>query len=422
MMDDDEYLLQYSNERDDVFEKGSFTDILQQQQQFIQQQQVLPSPTSSGQAFSNFPSPTLSSDNSEVDYSFLQNIPTTSASGEFSMPQGDGFDQFVKFEEQEEKTNDDEEDDDGEEREEEDEGEELKEKDLKKKTAAESKKKVNPTAKSNRSPRQLECFNCHVTKTPLWRRTPDRAHSLCNACGLYYKQYNTHRPLHIRQKHQTNQNKQAVAAVAAAAAAILSTDTSSSPAKSPTPPPVTTSSLNNHFGFTTQHQEEQQPQQHCQSCFQTDSLVWRLNDLGQTVCNACHMYSNLQKLASTTPSPMTGEKRKLSFEEPDNTKVQRLFMDGHISQQQQQQQQPQPQPQVFPSLVMPQEVLPTPITTPSPENNNQNQNHDDTRFKSLIGRMSPQQMEGFLNMLERRCAILRSIIYAGHDNSDAIMS
>ncbi|KAI7858183.1 GATA zinc finger-domain-containing protein, partial [Circinella umbellata] len=46
----------------------------------------------------------------------------------------------------------------------------------------------------------LECFNCHVTKTPLWRRTPDRAHSLCNACGLYYKQYGTHRPLHIRQK------------------------------------------------------------------------------------------------------------------------------------------------------------------------------------------------------------------------------
>ncbi|CAO3634724.1 unnamed protein product [Mucor hiemalis] len=412
MMDDDEYILQYSNERDDVFEKGSFTDILQQQQQFIQHQQVLPSPSSSGQAFSNFPSPTLSSDNSEVDYSFLQNIPTTSASCEFNMPQGDGFDQFVKFEEHEEKVNDDEKDDDEEEREEEGEDEEPEEKDSKKKTAAESKKKVNPTSKSNRSPRQLECFNCHVTKTPLWRRTPDRAHSLCNACGLYYKQYNTHRPLHIRQKHQTNQNKQAVAAVAAAAAAILSTDTTVSSSKSPTPPPVTTCNLTNNFNFTTQHREEQKQQQHCQSCFQTDSLVWRLNDLGQTVCNACHMYNNLQKLASTSPSPLTGEKRKLSFEEPDNAKVQCLFMDNHISQQ----------PQVFPSLVMPQEVLPTPITTPSPEENNQNQNHDDTRFKSLIGRMSPQQMEGFLNMLERRCAILRSIIYAGHDNSDAIMS
>ncbi|KAI8597595.1 hypothetical protein EDD21DRAFT_310606, partial [Dissophora ornata] len=51
---------------------------------------------------------------------------------------------------------------------------------------------------STRPPRALECFNCKVTQTPLWRRTLDRKHSLCNACGLYYKQYNGHRPLHIR--------------------------------------------------------------------------------------------------------------------------------------------------------------------------------------------------------------------------------
>ncbi|KAI9240775.1 MAG: hypothetical protein BYD32DRAFT_359744, partial [Podila humilis] len=51
----------------------------------------------------------------------------------------------------------------------------------------------------------LECFNCKVTQTPLWRRTLDRKHSLCNACGLYYKQYNGHRPLHIRHKPSLSQ-------------------------------------------------------------------------------------------------------------------------------------------------------------------------------------------------------------------------
>ncbi|KAF9924188.1 hypothetical protein FBU30_005806 [Linnemannia zychae] len=61
---------------------------------------------------------------------------------------------------------------------------------------------------STRPPRSLECFNCKVTQTPLWRRTLDRKHSLCNACGLYYKQYNGHRPLHARHKPSLSQGQQ----------------------------------------------------------------------------------------------------------------------------------------------------------------------------------------------------------------------
>ncbi|OZJ03768.1 hypothetical protein BZG36_03075 [Bifiguratus adelaidae] len=51
--------------------------------------------------------------------------------------------------------------------------------------------------RSQRPPRQATCFNCGVTSTPLWRRTPDRKHPLCNACGLYHKQYGYHRPLKV---------------------------------------------------------------------------------------------------------------------------------------------------------------------------------------------------------------------------------
>jgi len=47
--------------------------------------------------------------------------------------------------------------------------------------------------------RHTECFNCRTRTTPLWRRTPDRKHSLCNACGLYMKQYHTHRPLNAQK-------------------------------------------------------------------------------------------------------------------------------------------------------------------------------------------------------------------------------
>ncbi|KAG0358493.1 hypothetical protein BGZ54_010397, partial [Gamsiella multidivaricata] len=64
-----------------------------------------------------------------------------------------------------------------------------------------------PKKQSSRPPRALECYNCKVTQTPLWRRTLDRKHSLCNACGLYYKQYNGHRPLHVRQKPSLSQGQ-----------------------------------------------------------------------------------------------------------------------------------------------------------------------------------------------------------------------
>ncbi|KAF9087322.1 hypothetical protein BGX23_008203 [Mortierella sp. AD031] len=69
-------------------------------------------------------------------------------------------------------------------------------------------KAAKPKKQSTRPPRSLECFNCKVTQTPLWRRTLDRKHSLCNACGLYYKQYNGHRPLHARHKPSLSQGQQ----------------------------------------------------------------------------------------------------------------------------------------------------------------------------------------------------------------------
>lgn len=176
---------------------------------------------------------------------------------------------------------------------------------------------ATPTAKkSHKPPRQLECFNCHVTKTPLWRRTPDRAHSLCNACGLYYKQYGAHRPLHVRQKQQTSKQPSPV----------------STPAATPTEPV-------------------------CISCQQTKVL-----GLNQT-CDGC-----LNK----------GTKRAREQDDVEEP--------------------PRKTPALFPA---------TPnIAMQSKEW----AEIDDTRFKTLLSRMNTQQMHGFLGMLERRCAILRSIL------------
>ncbi len=42
------------------------------------------------------------------------------------------------------------------------------------------------------------CSNCKTTRTPLWRRSPHGA-TICNACGLYYKARNSDRPTHLKR-------------------------------------------------------------------------------------------------------------------------------------------------------------------------------------------------------------------------------
>ncbi|KAI8636894.1 hypothetical protein BD408DRAFT_425428 [Parasitella parasitica] len=46
--------------------------------------------------------------------------------------------------------------------------------------------------------KNTRCFNCDTTTTPLWRRD-DEGNNICNACGLYYKLHNVHRPLSMKR-------------------------------------------------------------------------------------------------------------------------------------------------------------------------------------------------------------------------------
>ncbi|KAI7889850.1 uncharacterized protein EV154DRAFT_513098 [Mucor mucedo] len=46
--------------------------------------------------------------------------------------------------------------------------------------------------------RNTRCYNCDTGTTPLWRRDDD-GNNICNACGLYYKLHNVHRPLSMKR-------------------------------------------------------------------------------------------------------------------------------------------------------------------------------------------------------------------------------
>lgn len=108
----------------------------------------------------------------------------------------------------------------------------------------------------------IECYNCKVINTPLWRRTPDRAHILCNACGLYYKQYKRHRPVRIWQR----------------ATRWLG---------------IEGSYQNQLYTYPMQQQQQQQLLQQCANCHQTDTPLWRKNSRGQPICNACGLFFKL---------------------------------------------------------------------------------------------------------------------------------
>lgn len=280
----------------------------------------------------NFPSPASSIDtldspimnnNLSIDPTVLQNLPISVLQSLAAMYQQNDlstentFEQFVKFEEDNS-------------------------------ISPSNEVIVAPTKpKTYRPPRQLECHNCHVTKTPLWRRTPDRAHSLCNACGLYYKQYGTHRPLHVRQKQQSSKQV--------------------SPA--PVSPMISPQS----------DATEVRPQ--CNSCHQSNTQLWKNSENGESLCNSCGIYQQ--------PSPL---KRRRASDE--------LFLDDRSKRQS-----IDITPALFPATpVMP--PSPPSVAVQSKEW----AEIDDTRFKTLLSRMNAQQMHGFLGMLERRCSILRSIL------------
>ncbi|KAI9480866.1 MAG: hypothetical protein EXX96DRAFT_564518 [Benjaminiella poitrasii] len=243
-------------------------------------------------------------------------------------------------------------------------------------------------AKTYRPPRQLECHNCHVTKTPLWRRTPDRAHSLCNACGLYYKQYGTHRPLHVRQKQQsTKQQQQAVSVNHTPTTTTMhQSPIMSTTVVSPTithvvsPPSVTTTSAAEIVATTNMLLQ-------CSRCHQTNVASCQKNEQGELICHACDVSIQLEQKKTTPSSPTTTVKRGREEEDGNDDKTDPPNKKAHVV---------TTPPALFPA--------------PPPAQSKEWTEIDDSRFKSLLSRMNTQQMHGFLDMLERRCAILRSIL------------
>ncbi|CAK9436802.1 uncharacterized protein LODBEIA_P13240 [Lodderomyces beijingensis] len=200
-----------------------------------------------------------------------------------------------------------------------------------------------------------QCSNCGTTKTPLWRRAPDGT-LICNACGLYLRSNNSHRPVNLKRPPNTIAvakeeegsckgdgrcngtggsaackgcpafNNRVVAKKALEkphdSSANNSTNNSNN-SSSKNNNNSNDSRQNNNPGGGGSRENDKRGQEDenslaiaCYNCDTTITPLWRRDDAGNTICNACGLFYRLH--GSHRPIKMkraTIKRRKRNFSE-----------------------------------------------------------------------------------------------------------
>jgi GATA-binding protein len=134
------------------------------------------------------------------------------------------------------------------------------------------------------------CSNCGTTTTPLWRRAPN-GDTICNACGLYLKARNTLRPpsmkRNFKKSQQVQQQPQEQTTTFSAADAPMGTcpgggqcNGTGGSASCEGCPAFNQHQVNRHALI-------------CANCRTTTTPLWRRDEAGNTICNACGLYYKL---------------------------------------------------------------------------------------------------------------------------------
>ncbi|KAK6205404.1 GATA type transcriptional activator of nitrogen-regulated genes [Scheffersomyces amazonensis] len=151
-----------------------------------------------------------------------------------------------------------------------------------------------------------QCSNCGTTKTPLWRRAPDGT-LICNACGLYLRSNNTHRPVNLKRPPNTIAITKSDEGSCKGDGRCNGTGGSAACKGCP--------AYNNRVVVAGKRERERATEEKkqtvspviapinnptaedlavaCFNCGTTITPLWRRDDLGNTICNACGLYYKL---------------------------------------------------------------------------------------------------------------------------------